>query len=166
MSGSRCSASNLGSDPAEVESIIKANEITWPQALLRDRGADPIVLDYAVAAAVPDLPDRPGRQPDRQGPPGRAAREGRGRVAGPKIRKLLGKTPVVTTVVRPWFGRAQPPTSHVSAIRVRIGLTPEVGGRSSRPNHALTRSSSFCGKLAILDKIVSSDRPLPLPGLE
>ena len=44
----------------------------------------------------------------------------------------------MTTVVRPWFGRAQPPTSHVRAIRRRIGLTPEVGGRSSRPNHALT----------------------------
>ncbi len=50
---------------------------------------------------------------------------------------------MVTTVERPWFGRAQPPASHVSATRVsatraRIGLTPEVGGRSSRTNHALT----------------------------
>ena len=33
-------------------------------------------------------------------------------------------------------------------------------------DHGRERSSSFCGKLAILDKIVSSDRPLPLPGLE
>ena len=50
-------------------------------------------------------------------------------------------TTVVTTVVRPWFGRAQPPTSHVSATRLRIGLTPEVGPPSadrSRPSHALT----------------------------
>ena len=32
----------------------------------------------------------------------------------------------VTTVVRPWFKRVQPPTSHVSAIPAQIGLTPEV----------------------------------------
>jgi hypothetical protein len=44
---------NLGSDPAEVERIIKANEITWPQAVLRDRGADPIVLDYNVGPPFP-----------------------------------------------------------------------------------------------------------------
>jgi hypothetical protein len=44
---------NLGSDPAEVERIIKANEMTWPQAVLRDRGADPIVLDYNVGPPYP-----------------------------------------------------------------------------------------------------------------
>ena len=37
---------NLGSDSADVERIIKANDMTWPQAVLRDRGNDPIVLDY------------------------------------------------------------------------------------------------------------------------
>jgi hypothetical protein len=44
----------------------------------------------------------------------------------------------MTTDVSPWFGRGtsnlarecDPPASG-------IGLTPEVGGRSSRPNHAL-----------------------------
>ena len=39
---------NLGSDSADVERIIKANDMTWPQAVLQDRGADPIVLDYDV----------------------------------------------------------------------------------------------------------------------
>jgi hypothetical protein len=37
---------NLGSEPADVERIIKASDITWPQAVLPDRGADPVVLDY------------------------------------------------------------------------------------------------------------------------
>ena len=52
----------------------------------------------------------------------------------------------MTTSVRAWFGRGfGPPTSHVSAISMapRIGLTPEVGGRSSRPNHALTDVVTF-----------------------
>jgi hypothetical protein len=37
---------SLVREPADVERIIKANDMTWPQAVLRDRGADPIVLDY------------------------------------------------------------------------------------------------------------------------
>ena len=44
---------NLGSDPADVERIIKTNDMTWPQAVLRDRGADPIVLDYNVGWPYP-----------------------------------------------------------------------------------------------------------------
>jgi hypothetical protein len=44
---------NLGSDPADVERIIKANDVTWPQAVLRDRGADPIVLDYNARPPYP-----------------------------------------------------------------------------------------------------------------
>ena len=44
---------NLGSDTADVERIIKANDMTWPQAVLRDRGADPIVLDYDVGPPYP-----------------------------------------------------------------------------------------------------------------
>ena len=44
---------NLGSDTADVEHIIKANDMTWPQAVLRDRGADPIVLDYNVGPPYP-----------------------------------------------------------------------------------------------------------------
>jgi hypothetical protein len=44
---------NLGSEPADVERIIKASDMTWPQAVLRDRGADPIVLDYNVGPPYP-----------------------------------------------------------------------------------------------------------------
>ncbi len=44
---------HLGNDTAEVERIIKANEMTWPQAVLPDRGADPIVLDYNAGPPYP-----------------------------------------------------------------------------------------------------------------
>jgi hypothetical protein len=44
---------NLGADPADVERVIKAADITWPQAVLRDRGADPTVLDYNVGPPYP-----------------------------------------------------------------------------------------------------------------
>ncbi len=44
---------NLGSDAAEVERIIRANDVTWPQAVLRDRGSDPIVQDYNVRPPYP-----------------------------------------------------------------------------------------------------------------
>jgi AhpC/TSA family len=44
---------NLGNDPADVERLIKANDMTWSQAVLRDRGADPIVLDYDVGPPYP-----------------------------------------------------------------------------------------------------------------
>jgi Carboxypeptidase regulatory-like domain len=39
---------SLANNPAEAESVIKANGLAWPQVILRDRGADPVVLDYAV----------------------------------------------------------------------------------------------------------------------
>jgi len=90
----------------------------------------------------------------------------------------------VTTPVRASVQTGEPP--NLAREGDPIGLTAEAGAGglptlradptrgvpparlagSARPNHGLTRSSSFCGKLAILDKIVSSDRPLPLPGLE
>ncbi len=38
----------LANNPTDGERVIKANGVTWPQAVLRDRGADPFVLDYAV----------------------------------------------------------------------------------------------------------------------
>ena len=44
----------------------------------------------------------------------------------------------VTTFVRTWFGRGTSNLARQCDLRRRIGLTPEVGGRSSRPNHALT----------------------------
>jgi hypothetical protein len=46
---------NLGNDPAEVERILEANGITWPQAVLRDRGYDPIVLDYNARPPYPTI---------------------------------------------------------------------------------------------------------------
>ncbi len=69
----------------------------------------------------------------------------------------------VTTPVRASVQTGEPP--NLAREGDPVGLTAEAGG-FARPNHGLTRSSSFCGKLAIPDKIVSSDRPLPLPGLE
>jgi hypothetical protein len=49
----------------------------------------------------------------------------------------------VTTGVSPWFGRGLRPANLARECdlrfdSIRIGLTPEVGGPSSRPNHGLT----------------------------
>jgi hypothetical protein len=63
---------NLGNDPADVERIIKANDITWPQAVLRDRGSDPIVLDYNAWPSYPTFlidPDGKLIAKDLQGEP-------------------------------------------------------------------------------------------------
>ncbi len=63
---------HLGNDTAEVERIIKANDMTWPQAVLRDRGADPIVLDYNAGPPYPTFvigPDGNLIASDLQGEP-------------------------------------------------------------------------------------------------
>ena len=38
----------LVNDPTDAEDLIKANGLKWPQAVLRDRGQDPIVMDYGA----------------------------------------------------------------------------------------------------------------------
>ncbi len=57
----------LANNPADAERVIKANGLTWPQAVLRDRGGDPIVLDYAV---------RPPYSPFLIGPDGQLIAKG------------------------------------------------------------------------------------------
>ena len=57
---------------------------------------------------------------------------------------------------------AQPPASHVRAIRRPIGLTPKGGGRSSRPNHALTCVVTVSGAVRSGRVRRSSSEPLAL----
>lgn len=37
---------SLSNDPDEAHKAINQWKIAWPQAVLRDRGADPVILDY------------------------------------------------------------------------------------------------------------------------
>ena len=37
---------SLANDPADASKIVKDQGLAWPQVVLRDRGADPITLDY------------------------------------------------------------------------------------------------------------------------
>jgi peroxiredoxin len=39
---------SLANDPADAAKLIKEHGLSWPQAVLRDRGGDPIVLEYQV----------------------------------------------------------------------------------------------------------------------
>ncbi len=53
----------------------------------------------------------------------------------------------------------EPPTSHVSAtISEKIGLTPEVGGLSSRPSHGLTTVVIHVTADSTFDRPSSQDR--------
>ena len=38
----------VGTDSKIVAKVIKEKELSWPQAILRDRAADSIVLEYSV----------------------------------------------------------------------------------------------------------------------
>src|SRR5579871_1517606 len=100
------------------------------------------------------------RDPSFSGVPG--TRVARGSAAG--FGRVLGDHHCdawhepVTTFVRTWFGRGTASLARpCDPQRWTIGLTPEVGGRSSRPNHVLTdvvtrwsapRSLGFRARLA------------------
>jgi hypothetical protein len=52
---------SLANDPADAARFIKDNGLTWPQVVLRERGGDPIVLDYQNWYPFKSFPDRPRR---------------------------------------------------------------------------------------------------------
>ena len=57
---------------ADAESVIKASGLTWPQAVLRDSGADALELDYVVRRPYPPFligPDGRLIAKDLQGEP-------------------------------------------------------------------------------------------------
>ena len=68
----------------------------------------------------------------------------------------------VTTDVSRWFKRGEAPNlARQCDPRGPIALTCEAGG-SARPNHALTRSSSFCRGMGDLGKFASWNLCIPL----